>query len=140
MFATGPSELTVPAKIAAMAYVNNPPGSRTHARPVAVRTTLVRRALAFAPMRSAAAPPMIFATIDRIRPMISTVAALAAVMPHRATAYVARNGTEPYWHTASTLPTAVGRLITSRMLTRPLPVPGARSGIRMNVHDSAATP
>ena len=62
------------------------PAAEPAASPVAVSRRLVRRALAFAPMRSALAPPITFAAIESTRPTISTVAADAALMPHRATA------------------------------------------------------
>ena len=71
-----------------------------------------------APIRSALAPPRTLATIDSRRPTISMRGGTAAVMPQLSTANVVRNGIAPYWSTASTLPTAVGRLNTSPIGTR----------------------
>jgi hypothetical protein len=105
MLATGPSELTMPANTAAIAYVAMFPGNSTHANPVATSTSAVRRALALAPIRSALAPPITLATIEIRRPTISTVAAAAAEIPHRSTANVVRNGIAPYCRMASTMPT-----------------------------------
>ena len=54
---------------------------------------------------AALTPPITLATIEIRRPTISTVAAAAAEISHRWTAYVVRNGIAPYCRTASTMPT-----------------------------------